>query len=120
MAGRCSGTDNGGGGRTAVTALEVAQEVIGPGKPCRRRLGGHCNWTCKFVNVKGLVGHNSNQLAVMPCCQHLEHTEIDPYPLMTTQDLRLSGRPPELPDRSVHRKPQNSGLKSAISDRDVT
>jgi hypothetical protein len=39
----------------------------------------------------------------------VQHTEIDPYPLMTTQDLRLTDRPPgpgKLPDRSVGRKPE--------------
>jgi hypothetical protein len=75
------------------------------------------------LEVHGLHGispHNkhkstSNQLAVMPCCQHVEHTEIDPCPLMTTQDLRLSDRPSgpgKVPDKFVHRKPRNSGLKS--------
>jgi len=97
MARHCSGSDNGGGGRTAATALKVVQEVVGPGQPCRGRLGGHCNWNSKFVYVNGLVGPNFNQLTVMPCCQYVEHTKIDPYPLMTTQDLRLSGRPPEAP-----------------------
>jgi hypothetical protein len=48
MAGRCSGSDNGGGGRTVATALKVAQEVVGPGWPCRGRLGGHY----KFVEAQ--------------------------------------------------------------------
>ena len=42
--GCCSGSDNGGGGRIAATALRVAQEVVGPGQPCRGRLEGQCKF----------------------------------------------------------------------------
>jgi hypothetical protein len=30
-----SGSDNGGGGRVAATALKVTQELVGLGRPCR-------------------------------------------------------------------------------------
>jgi hypothetical protein len=63
-----------------------------------------------------------DRLVVMPC---VEHPEIDPYPLMTTQDLR--DRPPgprKLPDRYVRRKPEiprlNSLSRTGISLNAVT